>query len=406
MKCTITTALFCAAGLIGGLAYSPTAFAQTLHPLNVPVFNSRPSAPATLYLDFDGDYTAHWEQYAPLTTPAYDIDGDKTTFSDQELANINQIYLRVAEAYSPFNLNITTVNPGDLFDKQAGRVVVGGDGTNIEHNPPGSETKQYWYGSGPAGGVAWPGGFANFYDNTAFVYSENIAAGLNLKALSMAIAHESGHLFGLQHQYIWPPSGVPEYNKGDSEKAPFMGTAYFAKRGTWWIGPSNLPFRIQNDVDVIASDDNGFGYYYGDDAGDSPAEAETPEIIKDVPFSIPGLITTTTDKDYYSFITTEESVVHFKVTGAQYGAMLDPDMALYDAVSGDLLEMIDWQGMMEEFSAIVPIGQYDIAVLSHGQMGDIGQYTLTGKIVGTIPEPACLSVLLFFPLLGRKRRAA
>src|SRR5256885_12383 len=44
--------------------------------LAVPVFNSRPGAFAKLYLDFDGDITADWGAYHPLTTLAYDIDSN------------------------------------------------------------------------------------------------------------------------------------------------------------------------------------------------------------------------------------------------------------------------------------------------------------------------------------------
>jgi hypothetical protein len=59
---------------------------SSLNPLVVPTFHSFPSAPARIYLDFDGDVTPNWGTYTPGVTPAYDVDGDATTFSDQELA--------------------------------------------------------------------------------------------------------------------------------------------------------------------------------------------------------------------------------------------------------------------------------------------------------------------------------
>ena len=81
-------------------------------PLNVPAYNSNPSATATIYLDFDGDFTATWGTYHPGTTPAYDTDGDPTTFTADELVNIQQIFLGISEEFSAFNVNVTTVNPG------------------------------------------------------------------------------------------------------------------------------------------------------------------------------------------------------------------------------------------------------------------------------------------------------
>src|SRR5690349_8238126 len=68
----------------------------------VPTLNSKPGATAKLYLDFNGDTTGTWGQYSPGTTPAYDVDGNTADFSDTEVANIREIFARVAEKYSPF----------------------------------------------------------------------------------------------------------------------------------------------------------------------------------------------------------------------------------------------------------------------------------------------------------------
>src|SRR5437867_2527541 len=89
----------------------------TGHPLSsVPALNSLPGAPAALYLDFDGDFESNWGGIPNIVTPAYDTDGDPTSFSDYELACINQIWQYVAEDYSPFNINVTTVAPPTLSD--------------------------------------------------------------------------------------------------------------------------------------------------------------------------------------------------------------------------------------------------------------------------------------------------
>src|SRR5690349_1845838 len=108
---------------IATLALAAAASAQLL----VPQYDSHPGAPATLYLTFTGDFTSDWDGYHPNTTPAYDIDGDPTTFSQTELDNIHQIWARVSEKYSPFNLNVTTaVAPATLNNFESYKVVVGG----------------------------------------------------------------------------------------------------------------------------------------------------------------------------------------------------------------------------------------------------------------------------------------
>src|SRR5262249_6432351 len=78
---------------------------------SIPALSSLPGAKASIYLDFVGDYVSSWGSYSNITTPAFDQDGNPTTFSDGELASITNIWGRVAEDYAPFNLNVTTVPP-------------------------------------------------------------------------------------------------------------------------------------------------------------------------------------------------------------------------------------------------------------------------------------------------------
>src|SRR3954447_16233707 len=122
---------------------------------SLPALNSRPSANAQLYLDFDGISAFNWGGYNVTTTPALDQDGDALTFSSGELDNIQQIWARVAEAYSPFDINVTTVDPGNLTDGQTLKVVIGGSGS--------------WLGAS-AGGVSFVGSFVNGSPNVAFAF--------------------------------------------------------------------------------------------------------------------------------------------------------------------------------------------------------------------------------------------
>jgi hypothetical protein len=142
-----------------GSAIVQPASTGTLYPLTaVPALNSDPGAPATLYLDFHGEGAMTWGGLFAPATPAYDIDGDPTTFSSQELANIQQIWAAVSEAYSPFNVNVTTVDPGNWSSggQHQFRDVIGGNGT--------------WTGF-TEGGTAYVGSFAeSFLPDTAFVF--------------------------------------------------------------------------------------------------------------------------------------------------------------------------------------------------------------------------------------------
>src|SRR5262245_3314154 len=143
------------------LASSPTGSAGTtagaaaLNPL-APAYSSLPGARATLYLDFDGDFEAQWGSSTNITTPAFDTDNDPTSFSASELAAIHDVWANVAEDYAPFNINVTTVDPGSYPDGVALKVVIGGDGA--------------WCGGG--GGISWPGSCGDpSAPNASFVFS-------------------------------------------------------------------------------------------------------------------------------------------------------------------------------------------------------------------------------------------
>src|SRR5829696_8600143 len=110
----------------------------------VPAYSSSPGTHTKIYLDFDGDVMEDFAGKTPGTTPAYSIDADTENFSPTELTNIQKVWQSVAEKYSPFNVNVTTVHPGNQNHYEVMRIVVGGDGA--------------WLGQ-VAGGVAAAGSY-------------------------------------------------------------------------------------------------------------------------------------------------------------------------------------------------------------------------------------------------------
>lgn len=377
------------------LPASSTAGAELLQPitaangpLSVPQFSSRPDARAKLYLDFDGDVTPLWINFAPGTTPAYTADADPTTFSPTELSNIQKIWSGVAEKYSPFDIDVTTVAPPSLVKGESFRLVIGGNGA--------------WYNPALiAGGIAYVGSFYNGMNtSTAYVFSQLLLPNdpLHTSFVTAASSHEAGHGFGLQHQSVWGPNGelLDQYNRGDALKAPIMGSSY-RKRGLWWEGTSLGPTTIQNDLTILSNNNNRFGYRVDDHA--NTADGATPlNILGDNAFGS-GVIERTTDVDFFSFDTFAGNV-SFTLDVAPYEAMLDGSLALYN-LSGELLQSVDTASLGETLSLALPEGSYRLAVLSHGSFGDIGQYSLTGSII-PIPEPAFFAGVAGAALLLRR----
>src|SRR5690606_23238104 len=81
---------------------------------------SKPGSKRTIYLDFNGHTTTgtQWNNDPEYKTPgfftagAFNLEGLATTFSNYEREVIQSIYLRVAEDYAPFDVNVTTKDLG------------------------------------------------------------------------------------------------------------------------------------------------------------------------------------------------------------------------------------------------------------------------------------------------------
>lgn len=347
-----------------------------LSPLtSIPVLNSDPGATATLYLDFHGEGSQPWGGTTVPATPAYTADADATTFSGQELANIAEIWSRVSEAYSPFNINVTTVDPGSWNLAGTGsanrqvRVVIGGAG---------AWTNQLM------GGIAYVGAYTSSYlPNTGYVFSTNLGNGAPQYTADDA-AHEAGHLFGLQHQSTYSGSTkTAEYNTGNGTTAPFMGNPLSPTvRATWWDGQSSQNYLlIQDDVSILSGPFDGIGYRtlpYGQ----STAGATTLALASDGSFSNAGIIETTSQKDYFTFVTSASGTDTFDVNVAQYGAMLHARLELHDASDNALVAAAAAGTLSQTITATLPAGRYYLVVKSYGQYGDIGQYTVSGAVSG------------------------
>jgi len=384
----------------GLLSSRPLAAGPTASP-NVPSYSSLPEAPCTLYLNFDGiNYPGTWGGYTPGNVPAYDVDGDSSTFSSTELANIHEIWARVAEAYSPFNVNITTVAPGST--------PIGGEWSQIviaAENTSGTD----WYGV--AGGVAYVNGFysggqqyGTGWAFTNHLYVGNAGAPNAPKYIAIAAAHEAGHQFGLSHQRQYDSSGylLAEYRPSTDGNltAPIMGLGYYSVRALWSNGPSNSATSHQYDADILAGN---LGYRPDDDNNDI-AHAKPLTVTNGVSISASGVIKDPTENDLFSF-TTGAGQVTLNVLHNAYGGMLDAKLLLYRQ-DGTLLQTIDPAltstgpdyGLDATFSGYLSAGTYYLGVASHGEYGDLGQYTLTGAITA-VPEPSALAMLLGMALL-------
>src|SRR5262245_24620426 len=220
--------------------------------------HSRPFAKHVIYLDFDGhtttDTTWNNQSRPEIVTPAFDLDGDPTTFTADELVRIEAIWERVAEDYSPFDVDVTTEFPGlDRLQNTGGsddrwgiRAIVGGNGS--------------WWGA--VAGIAEIGSVDWDTDTGCLIFEDALPNG-DEKVPAEAITHEAGHTLGLRHDGDnRPDPPIDHYaghGTGPTGWAPIMGVGYFQELTQWSRGEYPGADNLQDDLAVITTQ-NGFGY--------------------------------------------------------------------------------------------------------------------------------------------------
>ena len=301
-----------------------------------------------------------------------------TSFSTTELARIQGIWQRMAEDFAPFNVDVTTEDPGvEALRKSTStdtaygvRVCIGG-------------SSYTWLGAG-AGGVAYIGSFNWNSDTPCFVFTEQLGTG-NEKYTAEAASHEVGHTLGLNHD---GKTDGTEYYAGHNNWAPIMGVGYYSEVTQWSKGEYSLANNLQDDWSVMQ---NYGATIMADDAGNTIASATT---LSGSSFSVPGLIHRASDVDMFKFVSNAGTVTFSAATAAP-SPNLDVLMSLYD-INGTLVSSSNPTGLPGSLSATIPAGTYYLgidgtgtgsATTGYSDYGSLGQYQLTGTVPLSTNQP-------------------
>ena len=343
--------------------------------LAVQVLHSNPGAPASLYLDFDGNFEPTWGSHRDVTTLPFDRHNGPEDFGPEQ-DWIHAIWEAVSEDFAPFNIDVTTEEPAVLAPgvpvaASAGvamRVAIGSS-TDGAGQSIGSQGFYDTFSSDAVNVV-----YVDFYDGYP-----GQGDGGHVR-LGNTASHEAGHGFGLVHQSLYDANGnkIEEYNPGTDIWAPIMGggshTTYF-KKHTWHDGPSTYgATQFQDDMAIIAGPINGFGYR-PDDHGDTPAAASSLYDNGSV-WSGAGIIETNSDVDFFQFTVNSAGAYRIMADGTWHATNLDVVLSLYDA-SGTLLATADPQDTYSaELVRQLTPGDYFVEVAKTDDYGRVGQYNV------------------------------
>ncbi len=358
------------------------------------LLHSRPGAANTVFLDFDGHTFANtaWSADA-IEAKAFDLDGDPWTFSPAEHSAIAEIWHRMAEDFSGFDIDVTTEEPDD-FGPTTGRVLITSktaqDGNSMPH--------------GNAGGVAYVGvwgryNYASYY-SPALVYYDNLAKSTTYMA--EASAHEFGHNLGLSHDGASGVSYYSGHGSGSTSWAPIMGNSYSRNVTQWSKGEYAGANNTQDDIAIITSklslaqDDHSNGFNNATPLlveSDGQILVSNPETDSSNTFTgNKGIIESDSDQDYFYF-DADAGQVDLTINPAwdafyrdsRRGANLDTKAILMDADGRIITESDPTSDTYAEISANVSPGRYYLAVTGVGNSNysgyaSTGQYFISGSV--------------------------
>jgi hypothetical protein len=344
------------------------ALLVSFNAISGPKLNSLPSAPATIYLDFDGYYvnSPDWNNGVPFQA-------DSAGMTD---AQITEVFNRVSEDYRPFSVNITTDSM--VFNSapatQRIRVVV--------------TPTSAWYPG--VGGITYVGSFTWGDETPCFVFCDLLGPN-DPKMVGECCAHEAGHSLGLYHQSTWDSACdlLAVYSTGDgtgeASWAPIMGDSYYNNMTGWYNGLTPYACTLaQDDLGTITTQ-NGFSYRPDDYSATLNSSAT---VLNMSGASVGGIISTNTDQDAFQFTMSKNSSVYLNVSPYSVGANddgadLDVKILLYDA-NNNLLNTYDPPSIMSvTVDTTLNAGNYYMVVEGSGNpyvsgYGSLGAYTITG----------------------------
>lgn len=341
------------AGSVPSTAGAPFPADQTF------ALHTRSQSSRVVHLNFKGEGS----------NPAFDLDKLPGSFSTTEQALIQRIWLRVAEDFAAFDVDITTEAPKTTAGK-AGVTIL------ITSRVIG------------AGGYAYLNAFSalKLAPAPAFCFQNNLAHAE--KPIAECLSHEIGHTLGLHHQGTASVAYYGGQGSGETGWAPIMGLGYYKNLTQWAKGEFNGATNQEDAYAVMAR--QGLSPR-ADDHGSTAAQAtRVAGTVSNgwLALAVHGVIESPGDVDVISFVA-GAGKLSLGVTPSAWSPNVDLALELRDAAGKLVASSNPTTLLSASISAHLPAtGLYFLSVKGSGQgdaktngyssYGSIGQYAVSG----------------------------
>ena len=219
--------------------------------------HSKPGATRTIFLDFDGGTASGTAWHAaypttPTTQPAWDTGGNAAVFDDAERTAIQTVWRAVAEDYAPFDVDVTTADPGPAGINRASVL----DPTYGSHVLITPSVAAHDAICGGCGGAAYIGVFDRVTSRRRRrLRLQPARLGVPAEARQLGEEHRRGGLargraqLGLRHD----ANATQGYYSGHGIWAPIMGVGYDRPISQWSKGDYATATNQEDDVAIIRS---------------------------------------------------------------------------------------------------------------------------------------------------------
>ena len=357
--------------------------------------HSKPGSQRTVFLDFDGhDVTGTgWNidhGVAEGFQRGYSLDGDFSTFNAQERTVIQDAWQRVAEDFAPFDVDVTTQDPGaaaitrtDSSDNVYGARALISQSSTFPTSCPDD-----------CAGIAYVGNLDITRDHREYqtAWIKGAEVGPDAKYMADVITHEIGHNGNLQHA----GTTTSGYYGGLGNWGPIMGAPYSRAVTQWATAdyPSADRFGQAGD-DLTVLSQHGIAQR-PDEAGPQPSSASAF-----VAGSPTGRITHRGDVDVWALGSCEGGAT-VKATPAALAPNLDIGLSLVNGAgqvlaSADPLSDQTSLRIATGMDATVSVGETVGAIYArvegvgrtgvYSDYGSIGPYTVSVTCTAE-PDPA------------------